>query len=126
MHRIVLVEHIPDQGVDLDGVNVVELLEGELNLSLVGLDVDDEDEGVVLLHLLHGALGVDGEADNGVLIETGQMRNGLAGVLGGARQDQSLGAVEGGAVADLALLQGVCLRRTSAIGVVKMWLSTAR
>jgi hypothetical protein len=41
---------VPDEGVDLDGVNVVELLQGNLDLSLVGLDVDNEDEGVLLLH----------------------------------------------------------------------------
>lgn len=35
--------YIPDEGVDLDRVNVVELLERLLDLSLVGLRVDDED-----------------------------------------------------------------------------------
>lgn len=104
-------EHIPDQGVDLDGVNVVELLEGQLDLGLVGLDVDDEDEGVVLLHLLHGALGVERVDDDLVLIETGQVVDGLAGEARSAGQDQSLGAVERGGLADLAGLGGVSLRR---------------
>jgi hypothetical protein len=40
-----------DEGVDLDAVDVVLLLESRGNLALVGLDVDDEDERVVLLNL---------------------------------------------------------------------------
>lgn len=43
----------PDEGVDLDGVDLVDLLDGVLDLPLVGLDVNDEDEGVVLLNLLN-------------------------------------------------------------------------
>lgn len=79
-----------DQGVDLDGVNVVELLEGQLDLGLVGLDIDDEDQGVVLLHLLHGALSVERVDDDLVLIKTGDVVDGLAGVARSAGQDQSL------------------------------------
>lgn len=93
---------IPDEGVDLDGVNIVEGLKGLLDLGLVGLDVDDEDEGVVLLHLLHGALSVERVHDDLVLIEARQVRDRLAGVLGRARQLQGLGTVEGVAQADLA------------------------
>ena len=40
-----------DEGVDLDARNVVLLLEGSGDLALVGLNIDDEDEGVVLLDL---------------------------------------------------------------------------
>jgi hypothetical protein len=40
-----------DEGVDLDAVDVVLLLESGSDLALVGLDVADEDEGVVLLDL---------------------------------------------------------------------------
>lgn len=100
-----------DQGVDLDGVNVVKLLKSQLNLSLVGLDIDDEDEGVLLLDLLKGTLGIEGVDDDLVLVEAGGVGDRLAGVLGGARQLEGLGAVEGGAVADLGLLVGVDLER---------------
>lgn len=100
---------IPDEGVELEDVNVVELLEGLLDLSLVGLDVDDEDESVVLLHLLHGALSVEGVNDNAVLVKARLVRDRPARVLGGARDDEGLRAVEGGAKADLALLLGVGL-----------------
>lgn len=106
--------HIPDKGVDLDGVNIVELLKSLLDLALVGLDVDNEDEGVVLLNLLHRALGVERVDDDLVLIQAGLVRNALAGVLGRAREDQGLRAVEGRRETDLAGLVGVHLLRLSA------------
>lgn len=40
-----------DEGVDFDAFNVVLLLKSGSDLALVGLDIDDEDEGVVLLDL---------------------------------------------------------------------------
>ena len=49
---------VPNQGVDLDRLNVIQFLHGVLNLSLVRLEVCDEDEGVVLLDLLHRGLSV--------------------------------------------------------------------
>jgi hypothetical protein len=93
-----------DQGVDLDGVDVVEGLESLLDLGLVGLDIDDKDEGVLLLDLLQGALSVERVNDDLVLIEAGRVGNRLARVLGGARQDEGLGPVEGRGEADLGLL----------------------
>jgi hypothetical protein len=94
--------YIPDQGVNLDTVNVVELLKSLLDLALVGLDVDNEDEGVVLLDLLHGGLGVQGVQNNTVEVQSGTVGNGNAGVLGGPRELEGLGAVEGRGGADLA------------------------
>lgn len=111
---------IPDEGVDLDGVDVVELLQGVLDLSLVGLDVDDEDEGVVLLDLLHGALSVERVDDDLVLIETGLVVDGLARVLGVASQRQGLGLAEGGRSPDLDLLVGVNLEHGR---LVSKWFS---
>ena len=95
---------IPDEGVNLDGLDVVELLEGLLDLALVGLDVDDEDKGVVFLDLLHGALGVKGVEDDLVRVETGAMGDRLAGILGRPGELKGLGAVEGSRGADLASL----------------------
>lgn len=102
-------QNIPDQGVDLDGVNVIELLKSLLDLGLVGLDIDDEDEGVLLLDLLQGTLGVERVDDDLVLIETRSVRDRLAGVLGSPRQLKGLRLVEGGRVADLGSLVGVNL-----------------
>lgn len=108
-------ENIPDQGVDLDGINVVELLQSSLDLGLVGLDVDDEDEGVVLLNLLHGALGVERVDDDLVLIKAGLMLDGLAEVLGVPGKSEGLRAAEGGRSSDLGLLVGVNLVNESMI-----------
>lgn len=111
-HRVLVShERLPDEGVDLDGVNVVELLEGKLDLGLVGLDIDDEDQGVLLLNLLQGTLGVERVDDDLVLVEAGSMGDRLARVLGRARELEGLGEVEGGRGADLGLLLGVDLKR---------------
>jgi hypothetical protein len=95
-------ENIPDKSVDLDGVNIVQLLKSLLDLALVGLDVDNEDEGVVLLNLLHGGLGVQGVQNNLVEVQSGAVVDRHAGVLGGPRQLEGLGAVESGRGVDLA------------------------
>jgi len=78
-------------------------------LSLVGLDVDNEDEGVVLFDLLHGALGVERVDDNLVLIETGKMGNRLSEVFGSTGELKGLRSVERNRVSDLADLLGVDL-----------------
>ena len=43
----------PNEGVDLDGLDVVQLLDGILDLALVGLDVNNENKCVVVLNLFH-------------------------------------------------------------------------
>jgi len=88
---------VPDQGVDLDAVNVVLLLEGVFDLSLVCPGGDDEDKGVVLLDLLHGGLGVERVEEDLVLVDREALGwDRLAGVLWSARQLKSLWAVESG------------------------------
>jgi len=86
--------NVPDEGVDLDGIDIIQLLEGLLDLPLVRLDVDNEDKGVVLLNLLHRALSVERVDDDLAGIETRLMRDALARVLGCPRQSEGLGAVE--------------------------------
>lgn len=56
-----------DQSVDALGVDGVHLLNGILDLVLVGMDVNDKDQSVVILNLLHGALSGEGEAEDGEL-----------------------------------------------------------
>ena len=92
------IANLPDEGVDLDSVDVVQLLQSLLDLGLVGLRVDDEDQGVVLLDLLHGALGVERVNDDLAGIEARLVFDRFAGVLRGARELQGLGKVEGGAL----------------------------
>ena len=60
----------------LRDVDIVQLLDSGLDLVLVGLDVADEDEGVVVLDLLHGGLGGQGVLDDvvGILRLKGEGR----------------------------------------------------
>lgn len=78
-------------------------------MSLVCLDIDNEDEGVVLLDLLHGALGVQWVDDNLVLIEAGLGDDGGTWVLWCTGELKGLRSVEGGRETDLADLVGVDL-----------------
>ena len=59
----------PNQSVDLLAVNLIEGLDGVLDVLLGCLEVNDEDEGVVVLNLLHGALSREGELEDGVAIK---------------------------------------------------------
>lgn len=52
----------PDESVDLEGLDIVQFLHSILDLALVGLDVNDEYESVVLLDLLHSGFGVQRSA----------------------------------------------------------------
>ena len=92
---------LPDEGVDLGSLNIIETLDGILDLVLVGLDVNEEGQGVVFLNLLHGSLGVERLTNDTVLIHTGSMGNRLTSVLGGTVQNQSLGDVEMGGSTNL-------------------------
>lgn len=105
----------PDQGVDLDGIDIVKLLQGSLDLGLVGLDVDNEDKGVVLLNLLHCALSVERVDDDLVLIEAGLVLDGLAKVLGVTGESESLRETERGRSSDLGLLVRVNLVQGSMV-----------
>lgn len=104
---------LPNESVDLNGVDVIELLQSLLDLGLVGLGVDDEDQGVVLLNLLHGALSVERVNDDLVLVQARLVRERLAVVLRRSRQLQGLGTMEGRRGADLALLVRVVLNDIS-------------
>jgi len=48
----------PNEGVDLGRLDIVQLLDGIFDLTLVRFDVDNEHQCVVLLDLLHRRLGV--------------------------------------------------------------------
>lgn len=59
--------HTPDESVDLCGLDIIQLLDGVLDLTLVGLDIHDEDQGVVFLNLLHGRFRVQWPEQNRLL-----------------------------------------------------------
>lgn len=107
---------LPDEGVDLECGNIVHLLQGILDLALVGLDINEEDQGVVLLNLLHGRLGVEGSLQDLVLVQADNVVHGLALILGLTSKLEGLGAVEGGRGADLARLLTVDTLQGSLLG----------
>lgn len=85
----------------LRDVDIIQLLDSRLDLMLVCLDVTDEDEGVVILDLLHGRLGGERVLDDVVGVHLVPARCGLPGVLGSTGRAEGLGAVELDAGADL-------------------------
>jgi len=91
-----------DQSADRLALNVVQLLDRARNLALVRPSVHNEDERVDLLNLLHRALRVQGEKDGLVGVHPGRVWDALARVLGRPWETESVGAVEGNGVADLA------------------------
>ncbi len=62
-------KNIPNQGVDLADFDVVERLHRGANLALVGQNIDNECEGVVLLNQLHGRFRGQWVADDTVFVE---------------------------------------------------------
>ena len=101
--------NIPDESVDLDRVNVIKLFQCLLDLPLVGLDVNDEHQSIVLLNLLHCTLSIERVNDNLVLIKTRLVGNGFSWVLWLAGELKGLRSVEGGREADLPYFMRVLL-----------------
>ena len=67
---------IPDKGVDFDNFDLVELLDGRLYLVLVALHINIEDQGVVVLNLLHSRLFGETVFDNIVSVQVGGKTSG--------------------------------------------------
>ena len=58
----------PDKGVHVSAVNLVHFLHRAFDLTLVGLQVNNENEGVVVLDFLHGRLGGERKFDHAVAV----------------------------------------------------------
>ena len=69
---------LPDQGVDRCSLNVIQLLDCLLDVPLVGLDVADEDERVVVFDFSHGGLGAERLDDSPVLAMSSQQSRSTA------------------------------------------------
>lgn len=72
----------PDQSVDLGSLNIIQLLDGILDVSLVRLQVYDKHQCVVLLNLLHCRLGVEWVLDRSELVHSRKVGDGFSGVFG--------------------------------------------
>mmetsp|Transcript_8131 Transcript_8131/g.24430 ORF Transcript_8131/g.24430 Transcript_8131/m.24430 type:complete len:229 (+) Transcript_8131:349-1035(+) len=92
----------PDQRVDLGGLDLIHAAHSLSDLLLVGTSINNEDESVVVLDLLHSRFGGKGVLKNLVLIELVDARNRPARVLRLPEQTERLRAVECGTLADLA------------------------
>lgn len=84
-----------NEGVDLEGLDIVKFLDGLLDLVLVGSSVDLEDKGVGVLNLLDGTFRVDVGDDDLVGVESWEVGNRLAEVLRVLWELQSLWSSEG-------------------------------
>lgn len=89
------VDNPPYQRVDLHTIHIIQLFQRLLDLPLVGLDIADEYQRIILLDLLHRTLRVQRVDDDLVMIQTWLMRDGFSGVFGTARERERLGSVEG-------------------------------
>jgi len=102
-----------DESVDLFALDIVKIPNSSLDLTLVGLDIDNKDQRVAVLNQLHGRLGSQGVLDDGVLVQSVLFRQSLGGIFGLTVTCKSLGLVEvhlcvdTGALLGDALLQGL-------------------
>lgn len=86
---------VPDQSVDFLGLDVVHLLNGILDLLLVRADVNNENQGVVVLDLLHCRLGSQWILENLIVVQLMSWWRTDAGILGVPLLLQCLRAMEG-------------------------------
>merc|ERR1711911_563456 len=70
------------------------LLHSLLDLGLVGLEVDDEDEGVVIFNLLHGGLSRQRIANDGISVHAISVGRALLGELWSPFESQGLRTTE--------------------------------
>lgn len=110
-----------DHGVDLLDVNLVQLLDGSLDLVLVRLQGHTEHQGVTVLDLLDGGLGGDRSLNDLVGVHSVKVRHRLSGVSWGLGQLQGSWQSEGGAGSHLdrllrvGTLQGRFLSSSSSV-----------
>ena len=102
-HERLLEAESRDDGVDVLALDVVELVDGVADLSLVGTEIHEEGEDVLRLryeyrngfshlNLLHRRLGDHGLLDDGVNVHLVVLGDGSSLILGLAGKLQSVGA----------------------------------
>ena len=86
--------HIPNKSVDFGHINIIEFLHSLFNLWLVGSQIYNEHQRVVVFDLLHSTLGGQRVFDNAVLIQPGATRDTLTRIFRPSLTLEGLGAVE--------------------------------
>merc|ERR1740130_1879204 len=81
VHVRLLLAIRPDKRINLLALDIVDLLDGLLDLLFRSTNVDDEHESVDLFDLLHGRLGGEGVLEDGVLVQLLKGLNGFPWVL---------------------------------------------
>ncbi len=76
--------NLPDQRIDLHTLHVIQLLQCLPDLPLVCLDIAYKHQRIVLLDLLHRALGIQRVDDDLVVVEAGLMGDRFAWVFWGS------------------------------------------
>lgn len=110
-----------DQGVDLLNVNIVQLLNGSLDLVLVGLQGNLENQGVTVLDLLDGSLRGNWGLDDLVGIQSSVVRNSGSSVSGLSGQLQGVWKSEGGVGSHLSGLLGVGTLQSRFLSSSSVW-----
>lgn len=110
-----------DQGVDLLNVNIVQLLNGSLDLVLVGLQGNLENQGVTVLDLLDGSLRGNWGLDDLVGIQSSVVRNSGSSVSGLSSQLQGVWKSEGGVGSHLSGLLGVGTLQSRFLSSSSVW-----
>merc|ERR1719427_2042157 len=64
-----LLSSVVNHGVDFSYIDVVELFHGHLNLRFVGLNINNKDQGVVVLNFFHGAFSCQWVSYNSIRIQ---------------------------------------------------------
>jgi len=98
-----------DKSVDSVSLDGVKFLHRVLDLTLVGLDVNNEDKSVGILNQLHGRLGSQGVLDNRELVKSILLGDGLLCISGCLGKIYCLSAVEVYLVVDTSSLLGYSL-----------------
>jgi len=93
---------VPYESVDLDSLHIVQLLQSLLDLSLVCLDIHNEDQRIVLLDFFHRTFRIQRVDDDFMVVESGLMGNRFSRVFWRSGEDEGLRSVEGSGEADLA------------------------
>jgi len=107
---------VPNKSIDFQCIDIIQLLDRLLDLVLVGLDIHNEHQSIVLLDLLHCALRVEGKSDDSEMVESGLRVDCFALVFGSAREFQGLRSVECRRRADFLLLERVGAFQRSLLG----------
>ena len=93
----------PDKGVNFGNINVVQFLHCDLNLWLIGSEVNNEYQCIGVFDFLHGRLGSEWVLDNCKLVKFVNSWCRPSGVFWSSGETEGLGTMEVNGGSDLLL-----------------------